>query len=421
MIIYMQAQLISIKNIKSNSGQIEGLPKNPRFIKDDRYKKLVKSLKDDPEMLHLRELIVYPFNNDFIVIAGNMRLKALLELGYSEAPCKVLPADTPVEKLGAYTIKDNIAYGENDWETLANEWDTDKLSDWGLDIPGFATGSVEEDNYEIPDEIETDIVRGDIIEIGQHRLMCGDSSQKEDVEKLMHGELADMVFTDPPYGVSIGAKNRFLNSFQKAGRNLTDIKDDSASADDLLKILLPSFINLREASKPDCTYFVTSGIVGGMGLMMMMMKEAGLSVRHLLIWKKNAPTFSMGKLDYEYQHEPIFLTWTKKHNWYGKGQHRTTVWEIDKPRANKEHPTMKPIALVGNALLNNSKDGDLVIDFFLGSGTTMVAAHQLNRKCYGMEIEPKYCQIIIDRMTKLDSDLEVKINGVLMEKAEINQ
>jgi DNA modification methylase len=157
---------------------------------------------------------------------------------------------------------------------------------------------------------------------------------------------------------------------------------------------------------------VTAPQGGELGLMMMMMMmESGLKVRHVLMWYKNAPTFSMGRLDYEYQHEPILLTWNKTHKYYGKGEHRTSVWKVDKPRANKEHPTMKPVKLVENALLNNSLEGDLIGDFYLGSGTTMVASHQLNRKCYGMEIDPKYCQVILDRMRKLDPNIEIKKNG----------
>lgn len=133
----MQAQSIKISKLKTNIGQIEGLPKNPRLIKDDKYRKLIKSLQDDPEMLELRELIVYPMDSNYVVIGGNMRLKAMQELGFKEAPCKVLDSATPAEKLRAYTMKDNIGYGENDWDALANEWDEQELIDWGLDIPGF--------------------------------------------------------------------------------------------------------------------------------------------------------------------------------------------------------------------------------------------------------------------------------------------
>lgn len=385
---------------------------NPRLIKDDKFKKLCDSIKSDPDFLKLRPII---YDADRIVIAGNMRFRALQELGYTEIPNEwAIPATgLTKEQIRKFIVIDNLPYGEWDWDALTGEYDTEELTEWGVDLPDYINSrEAVEDDFEIPEEVETDIVTGDLFEIGQHRLLCGDSTDTDSVANLMNGEKADMVFTDPPYGVSIGAKNRFLNSFQPSGRNLNDIKDDTVKPDDLYKMLLPAFINIRESSKPDCTYFVTSPQGGGIGMMMMMMIEAGLEVRHVLIWKKNSPTFSMGRLDYDYAHEPIFLTWTKKHHWYGAGTQKTSVWEFDKPRSNKEHPTMKPVALIGNALLNNSKDRDLVIDFFLGSGSTMVAAHQLNRKCYGIEIDSKYCHIIILRMLKLAPELAISRNGV---------
>ena len=131
----MQSKSLSISKLKSNTGQIDGLPANPRVIRDEKFQKLVKSIQDDPEMLELRELIVVPSGKIFVVIAGNMRLRAMESLGYKEAPCKVLDADTPVEKLKAYTIKDNVGFGEHDWEQLANEWDAAELGEWGLDLP----------------------------------------------------------------------------------------------------------------------------------------------------------------------------------------------------------------------------------------------------------------------------------------------
>ena len=176
-----------IKNINSsfllqNNGQISGLPRNPRIIKNEKYKKLLKSLKDDPEMLQLRELIVYPYNDKYVVICGNMRLKACIEIGIKDIPCKVLENDTPIEKLQAYTIKDNIGYGEHDFDLLANEWDIDKLDDWGVDLPDFGTDDndvVEDEFDENKSEIETDIVIGDMFKIGRHTLLCGDSTKKE--------------------------------------------------------------------------------------------------------------------------------------------------------------------------------------------------------------------------------------------------
>lgn len=131
----MQAQSIKITKLVGNTGQIEGLPKNPRFIRDDKFAKLVQSIKDDPEMLDLRELLVIPHGKEYVVIGGNMRLRAMIECGHKEAPCKVLDKATPPEKLRAYAAKDNVGFGEWDWEQLANEWDGDKLVEWGLDLP----------------------------------------------------------------------------------------------------------------------------------------------------------------------------------------------------------------------------------------------------------------------------------------------
>lgn len=399
--------MIPLKKLKANPG-------NPRRIEKEKIEQLAKSIQDFSKMMALRPIVVDEAN---MVLGGNMRLQALKQLGYKEIPdewVKVVD-DLTEDQKREFVIKDNVGFGTWDWDILANEWDTDQLVDWGLDIPDWGNQlEAQEDDYEIPDEIQTDIVAGDLIEIGPHRLLCGDSADSDAVIKLMDGKKADMVFTDPPYGVAIGAKNRMLNSFQKAGRNLTDIKDDDLHPAQLKEVLLPAFNNLQLAMKPCCTVFVTAPQGGDLG-MMMMMKEAGLPVRHVLIWKKNAPTFSMGWLDYDYQHEPILLTWNKTHKFYGGGRFKTSIWEIDKPMKSKEHPTMKPIALVENALLNNSKEGDFVIDWFLGSGTTMVAAHQLGRICYGMEIDPKYCQVIVDRMMKLSPGIKIKVNSIFME------
>jgi len=152
----MQAQSIKISLLVSNTGQIPGLPKNPRLIKDEKYLKLIQSLKDDPEMLELRELIVFPFEGKYVVIAGNMRLKAMSELKYTDAPCKVLDAGTPVEKLKAYTIKDNIGYGDHAWDELSAEWDVEQLEEWGLDIPKQFQINDENDLTDLSDSIETE-------------------------------------------------------------------------------------------------------------------------------------------------------------------------------------------------------------------------------------------------------------------------
>ena len=220
-----------------------------------------------------------------------------------------------------------------------------------------------------------------------------------------------MVFTDPPYGVSIGDKNAALNSVQPSGRCTTNIENDTLSADALYPILVKAMTNARLSCKDDASYYVTSPQGGELGLMMMMMmmKDAGLPVRHMLVWVKNSATFSLGRLDYDYQHEPIFYTWTKKHHNYREGEYRTTIWKYDKPRKCDLHPTMKPVALVANAMKDATKEGDVVIDMFGGSGTTLIAAEQMGRKAMLMELDPHYCDVILARWEKLTGQTAVKI------------
>lgn len=218
-----------------------------------------------------------------------------------------------------------------------------------------------------------------------------------------------MVFTDPPYGVSIGDKNKMLESVQTSGRITENIIGDTLSTDELYDLLLKCFSNLRSVCDESCSYYVSSPQGGEIGLMMMMMRDAVLPVRHNLIWAKNSATFSMGRLDYDYKHEPIFYTWTKRHKFYGKNDN--TLLEFDKPRANKLHPTMKPVALVAHLMENSSKVGDTVMDIFGGSGTTLIAAEQLGRTCYMMELDPHYCDVIIERWQNLTGDKAVKVSS----------
>jgi 16S rRNA G966 N2-methylase RsmD len=257
-------------------------------------------------------------------------------------------------------------------------------------------------------------------------LLCGDSTKAEDVGRVLDGSKASCIFTDPPYGVSIAAKNRLLNSLPDPkgggnagiGRNATNIVDDDLTPEQLEKTLLEAFINLRTtAMAEDCTLFVCSPQGCGLSMMMMMMQKAGLKARHVLIWVKNQPTFSMGRLDYDYQHEPILLTWTKRHKRPMQGQHRTSVWKIDKPRASPEHPTMKPVELYANAYLNNSDKGDNVFDPYSGSGTGFIAASQLERRAFGLEISPAYCDVIVERWEKLTGG-KAKRDGIGKKRSE---
>lgn len=416
----IQSVMIPLSKIEPNKGQIEGLPKNPRFIRDEKFEKLKKSISEDIEMTALREILVIEHDGKYVIIGGNMRFRAMQDLGIKEAPCKVIPAGTDVEKLRAYTIKDNAGFGDWDWDDLANEWSDDPLSDWGVDVweaeqekQSEGTTEVEEDEFdEEKDTVVCRCKRGDVWQLGNHRVMCGDSTSEEDVAKLRGGELADMVFTDPPYGVSIGDKNAALNSVQKAERCVKNIENDTLGAKELYPILVKAMTNARLSCKSDASYYVTSPQGGELGLMMMMMmmRDAGLPVRHMLIWEKNCATFSLGRLDYDYQHEPIFYTWTEKHHNYRNGEYRTTIWKYDKPRKCNLHPTMKPIALVVNAIMDATREGDVVLDIFGGSGTSMIACEQTNRKCLMMELDPHYCDVIIARWEKLTGLNAIKIN-----------
>jgi site-specific DNA-methyltransferase (adenine-specific) len=203
-----------------------------------------------------------------------------------------------------------------------------------------------------------------------------------------------------------------LNTFQPSGRCLMDIVDDDLKPSELKEKLLPVFRNIKNfVMADDCSVFVTAPQGGELGMMMMMMRDAGLPIRHVLIWKKNSPTFSMGRLDYDYQHEPILLTWGNRHKRPMRGKHRASIWEIDKPRANKEHPTMKPVELIVNAILNNSDSGGVLFDAYLGSGTSVIAAEQTNRKCRAIEISPAYVAVSLQRYYDATSTKPELINA----------
>lgn len=189
---------------------------------------------------------------------------------------------------------------------------------------------------------------------------------------------------------------------QRSGRCTENIANDTLGTEELYDVLVQAMSNIRMSCKDDASYYVTSPQGGSLGLMMMMMmRDAGLEVRHILIWEKNSATFSLGRLDYDYQHEPIFYTWTKSHHNYRQGENRTTIWKYNKPRKCDLHPTMKPVELVANAILDGTKTGDVVLDGFGGSGTTLIACEQTGRKARLMELDPKYVDVIIERWEKL--------------------
>lgn len=439
---------MEIKNLKLADLRLN--PTNPREVVEEKYSQLIDSILVFPKMLDLRPAV---YNAEKVVLGGNMRLRALQDIaqmsledikarlecleGYRSKPQAERVAllefwqrwlDSPYAPAASaegltdaeqqeFIIKDNLSFGKWDWEALANDWDEEQLGEWGLDVwqpeQEEETPETKEDEFdEEQDEIHIRCKRGDIWQLGEHRLMCGDTTDLETIKTLMGGVFADMVFTDPPYGVSIGDKNKFLNAIAPVHRIEENIQNDTLSVDDLYKILQRAMTNIRLNCKDDAVYFVTAPQGGGLGemMMMMMMKDSGLQVRHNLIWNKNSATFSLGRLDYDYKHEPIFYTWTKSHHNYRKGAFRTSVWDIDKPRKCDLHPTMKPVELVANCMLDGTKEGDIVLDGFGGSGTTIIAAEQLGRKAYVMELDPHYCDVILARWEKMTGKQAIKIN-----------
>ena len=389
-------QKVPINKIKANK-------KNPRIIKDDKFAKLVKSIREFPEMLEKRPIICFTdVDGKFVVLGGNMRLKASQEIGLKELPI-ILADDWTQEQRNEFLIKDNVGFGEWDWDMLANEWNTDELTDWGLDIPNFEVNeiaSAEEDDFDTTPPEKPVTVVGDLYEIGFHRLLCGDSTQTDTFVKLMLGELADMVVTDPPYNVA----------YEGGTKEKLTIENDSMGNDDFYKFLYDFYTALTSAVKKGGSIYVWHASKEIINFAKGMV-DAGWLLKQQLIWVKNSMVF--GREDYQWKHESCLYGWLAgdSHKWYSDRK-QTTIIEWNKPQRNGEHPTMKPIGLFGYQIENSSKAGDIVIDAFGGSGTTMVACEQLKRKARIIEFDPKYCDVIVKRMITLDPSLTIKLNGV---------
>lgn len=357
------------------------------------------------------------------LIYGHGRILAARQRGDTEFPCIVIDGLTETQRR-AFVHADNLlAETGTDAEILRAEMQALQAAGFDVTITGYdAEGLRLGEDDEAPEVVEDDFdeeppeeprtKRGQIWQLGEHRLMCGDATYADDIQRLVGGHPADMTFTDPPYGVAIGDKNKMLDEAGggESGRCKENIVGDTLTEDELYPLLKAAFVNVREASAEDAVYFVTSPQGGSLGLMMMM-RDAGLPVRHVLMWRKNAPTFSVGRLDYDYQHEPIFYTWADRHHNFRRGKYRSTVWDFPKPRASRLHPTMKPVELVANAILDGTEKNMVVLDPFGGSGSTLIACEQLGRKCRMMEIDPHYCDVIIDRWEAFTGKKAVLLDG----------
>ena len=376
-------QQVKISNVKGN-------PDNPRIIKNDKFKKLVKSIQEFPEMLKLRPIVV---DEDMMVLGGNMRLKASKDAGLKEVWIEVAEGLTEEQKK-EFIVKDNVGFGEWEWDMLANEWDSVQLAEWGLDVweneddKEPEAGLIEDD--EIPEVKESIVKRGDIWKLGEHRVMCGDSTSSDDVEKLMNGEKADMVFTDPPYGIEY--KSNWKN---KDREKFDTLKNDNSILD--FRPVLNMF-----CSKICPIYIWTSHQV------FHIWREMYSDIyKSTIIWYKKFG--GMGDLKAEYGHNYEMCLYLTKNRIEFISERPKAVWEIASDNPSKyKHPTQKPIELALKAFSHHKSKN--ILDLFLGSGSTLIAAEKLKRKCYGMELDEKYCDVIIERWEQFTGQKAIK-NG----------
>ena len=395
----MKTELVSIKLVKSN-------PNNPRIIKDDKFKKLVASIQEFPKMLEIRPIVV---NDDMIVLGGNMRLKACIHAGLKEVPI-IKVSDLTEQEQKQFIIKDNVSGGEWDWNMLANEWDAEELDAWGLDVPDFGKEiEAEEDDFETPEGgIETDIVLGDLFEIGEHRLLCGDSTDSDAVAKLMDGQKADISFTSPPYNANTKAGQGDIFNKKKSVKLYDEGYSDNLDSNSYIDFVVSVLDNCFLFTEGFIFWNVSYNANSRFEYIKQINKHLDFLIEQIC-WKKSSTIPFKGSLMRDW--EPIYVFSTNG-NKLGLKKVVSNHWEISNTGSQQEnHKACFPIELPFKAIELINKC-DLVFDPFTGSGTTMVAAHQLNRKCYGMELDPKYCQVIIDRMRKLDPTIKIKRNGV---------
>lgn len=375
---------------------------NPRTITDEEFNGLCESLKTFGQQ---ENLIV---NKDMTIISGHQRYEAMKFLNWTEAVCNVVDLDKHQEKKLNVIMNSTAISGKYDdlklseiLEELKLDDDYESLRLDKLEPLDLSVVEVEED--EVPEVSSEPPVSqlGEVYQLGRHRLMCGDSLK--DMDKLMQNDRANLLVTDPPYGVSYADKNEFLNSIARGNRNQTKIENDHQTPEEMKEFWTETLGAIFVYLDKSASYYITSPQGGELLLLLLQsLYDIGFASRHMIIWSKN--NHVLGRCDYNYKHEPILFGWLDKHNFYGGGKQKTSVWQIDKPQSSKEHPTMKPVELFVECILNSSKKSDIVCDPFLGSGTTLIACEQTDRICYGMEIDPKYVDVIRKRYWKFIND-----------------
>lgn len=354
----MQTQRRPIADLRPN-------PDNPRVIKDDKFRKLVESVRQFPQMLELRPIVV---RDDLTVLGGNMRLEACKEAGLKDVPV-VIASDLTPEQQREFIVKDNVAFGEWNWDTLANEWDAKQLTAWGLDIPDFektpAAGLTDPDD--VPEPPQEPITKlGDIWTLGDHRLICGDATDDTTHRLLVDGESVALLLTDPPYGL-----NRNLARAKGRDWRLKN-DDDNAGA---MYLAIHRYLEVPER------------YVWGQWNTWQNLIDALGTPDNCIVWHKTQMGMGHG---YRHQHE--FCAYYGNRSFPSQGD----VWVASRDHSGL-HPTMKPVELLERAITNSSTVNDVVVDIFGGSGSTLIAAEKTKRKARLIEIDPKYCDVIVDR------------------------
>ena len=329
--------------------------------------------------------------SDNIIVAGHTRLKASKKLGLSEVPC-IIANDLTEEQIKAFRLADNKTSELATWDfdALMEELDNidmDMLQFGFEDLYDDIPDNAEDDDFDVYDELEDDAEskRGDIYVLGRHRVLCGDSTLKTDVDTLVNGQEVDMIFTDPPYNVDYEGT---------AGKIQNDKQEDSEFYDFLFK----AFTNMFEHTKKGGSIYVCHADTEGLNFRNAY-KNAGYKLASCLIWVKNS--LVLGRQDYHWRHEPILYGWKEgAAHYFVDDRTQDTIWEYNKPRRNEDHPTMKPLELVGKAISNSSRPNELVLDLFGGSGSTLIAAEQLSRISYLMELDERYVDVIVKRFIR---------------------
>lgn len=353
------------------------------------------------------------------VVGGHQRLKVLIDMGYTEVDCVVVELDEEKEKAL------NIALNK-----ISGEWDKVKLAllitdlqgaDFDVSLTGFEPAEIDalfkdtlydkikEDDFNVSAELEKPVFSkcGDVWTLGRHRIVCGDSTKTNTFDLLMCGKKANLVITDPPYNV---------NYEGSAGK----IKNDNMADDKFYNFLLDAFINTQNAMTDDASIYIFHADTEGLNFRRAF-SDAGLYLSGACIWKKQS--LVLGHSPYQWQHEPILFGWKKKgrHQWY-TGRKESTVWEFDKPKKNRDHPTMKPISLLAYPIMNSSLTNSIVLDPFGGSGSTLIACEQSDRICYTIELDEKFCDVIVKRYIEQvgsSDSVSVQRDGIEYQYAEI--